>query len=124
MTKDQVLSISTLTQEQREMAIKWFRAPANLKKEMKGSTANEIKEFLNQKIAEKKAKEEKKGSLSQVTALVKSLCKGTRQSKAQYTYNDIIDIINEATAARVKEIESIKELEAQLKERKAAIGMK
>lgn len=124
MTKDQVLSISTLTAEQREMAIKWFRAPANLTKEMEGSTATAIKEFLNLKIAEKKAKDEKKGSLSMVTALVKSLCKGTRQAKAQYTYNDIIDIINAATESRMKEINDIKELEAELAKRKAAIGMK
>lgn len=124
MTKEQVLSISSLTAEQREMAIRWFRAPANLEKEMEGSTETAIKEFLNKKIADKKAKDEKNGSLSQVTTLVKSLCKGTRKAKAQYTYKDIIQIINSATEERMKQIEDVRELERQLKEKKAALGMK
>lgn len=126
MKLSEVLAISGLTKEQKEAAERWFNTPFNKEKELNG-TKEEIKKFLAKSAkdyAHRLELKEKNGTLDKVTALVKELCKGTRKEKALYTYNDIIDIINEATEEKKKQIEEIRDLERQLAAKKAELGLK
>ena len=126
MTREEVLAISGLTKEQKEAAERWFNTPFNKEKELNGNE-EEIKKFLDKRVKDYNRRlelKEKNGTLEKVTALVKELCKGTRAHKALYTYNDIIDIINEATEEKKKQIEEIRDLERKLAAKKAELGMK
>ncbi len=124
MTREQVLAINSLTQEQREYAERWFKVPRNAGKEMQGTTQAAIKAFIDAKIAAKKAKLAEKGSLGQIVELVKNLCKGTRQEKALYSYKDIYEAIESYASERVKARNEINsELEA-LKRKAEEIGYK
>lgn len=125
MNKEQVLAIPSLTPRQRATAEKLFSSPYYRKKgEISGNQA-QVKEFLDfayersQRNAAAKAKRiEKYGTFAQVETLVKSLVK----DKA-YTYKGIVDIINKATEDRRQAIERIKEMEAQIKAEKEALGI-
>lgn len=129
MNKEQVLAISGLTAAQREAAERWFKVPFNAGKEIEG-TATQVKQFLNQKIAAhdrmqaaKAKKAEEFGTLDEVTTLVKSLCKGTRNNKPMFSYKDILSIINDATEEKRAAINEIRELEKQIADKKKALGL-
>lgn len=125
MNKEQVLAIPSLTARQRATAEKLFNSPYYRKKgEISGNQA-QVKEFLDfayersQRNAAAKAKRiEKYGTFAQVEALVKGLVKDN-----VYTYKGIVDIINKATEDRRQAIERIKEMEAQIKAEKEALGI-
>lgn len=128
MTKEEVLAISGLTEEQKMAAENWFLFPLNAKKPngIEG-TIEEIKAFLTKSAknyAHRQELKKKNGTLDEVTALVRELCKSTRKQKALYTYKDIINIINAATAEKKKKIEQIRDLERQLAAKKAELGLK
>ena len=128
MTKEEVLAISGLTEEQKEAAKNWFKFPLNAKKPngIEG-TIEEIKEYLTKNAknyAHRQELKKKNGTLDEVTALVNELCKSTRKQKALYTYKDIINIINAATEEKKKQIEEIRDLERQLAAKKAELGLK
>lgn len=127
MTKDQVLSISSLTAAQREAAERWFKVPFNKGKQING-TQTEVKAFLNSVIAKHHAmvqaklrREKKNGTLNEVISKVKELCKG---QGAAFTYKDILGIINAATEQRKAAIDEVRQLEANLKAKKAELGIK
>lgn len=129
MNKEQVLAITGLTAAQREAAERWFKVPFNAGKEIEG-TATQVKQFLNQKIAAhdrmqaaKAKKAEEFGTLDEVTTLVKSLCKGTRNNKPMFSYKDILSIINDATEEKRAAINEIRELEKQIADKKKALGL-
>lgn len=129
MNKEQVLAISGLTAAQKEAAERWFKVPFNAGKEIEG-TATQVKQFLNQKIAAhdrmqaaKAKKAEEFGTLDEVTTLVKSLCKGTRNNKPMFSYKDILSIINDATEEKRAAINEIRELEKQIADKKKALGL-
>lgn len=128
MTKEEVLAISGLTEEQKLAAENWWKLPLNAQKPngIEG-TIEEIKAFLTKNAknyAHRQELKKKNGTLDEVTTLVKELCKSTRKEKALYTYNDIIDIINAATAEKKKKIEQIRDLERELAAKKAELGLK
>lgn len=130
MNKEQVLAITGLTAAQREAAERWFKVPFNKGKEIEG-TATQVKQFLNHKIAahtkmqEAKAKKaEEFGTLDEVTALVKSLCKSTRQAKPMFSYKDIMNIINAATEEKVTTANTITQQFAELKAKAEELGIK
>lgn len=123
MNKESVLKISGLTAEQKQFVENWFKAPANRGKEMEGDAAS-IKKMIAEKIAAKKKKDETKGNYSMVKDLVQSLCKGTRQKHALYTYAEIVEIINQATEEKKAAFSEIQQLEEELRQKKAALGLK
>ena len=128
MTREEVLAISGLTEEQEKAAVRWFNTSFNKKKPngIEG-TVEEIKKFLNKNIKDFNHRQElkkKNGTLDEVTALVNELCKSTRKQKALYTYKDIINIINAATEEKKKKIEQIRDLERELAAKKAELGLK
>lgn len=130
MNKEQVLAISGLTAAQREAAERWFAVPFNKGKEIAG-TAAQVKTFLNEKIAAhdklqaaKTKKAEEFGTLDEVTTLVKSLCKGTRQAKPMFSYKDIMNIINAATEEKVTTANTIAQQFAELKAKADELGIK
>lgn len=127
MNKDQVLAISSLTTAQREAAERWFKVPFNREKEIKG-TQSEVKAFLNNVITkhnllvkQKNKRIEKYGSLKEVVSKVNELCKG---AKSAFTFKEILNIIDSATKQKQAEIEEIRNMENELKERKKALGIK
>lgn len=131
MTKEEVLAISGLTAAQREAAERWFAVPFNKDKEFNGTTAAEVKKKLNEKIAAhdklqaaKTKKAEEFGTLDEVTTLVKSLCKGTRQAKPMFSYKDILNIINTATEEKVTTANTITQQFAELKAKAEELGIK
>ena len=130
MNKEQVLAINGLTQAQKEAAERWFKTPFNRGKEIEGN-ATQVKQFLNEKIAAhekmqaaKAKREEENGTLEKVTALVKSLCQGTRQAKAMFTYNDIYNIIQDSTNEKVEQANQVKQQFAELQAKAAELGIK
>ena len=130
MNKEQVLAITGLTAAQRAAAERWFKVPFNAGKEIEGN-ATQVKQFLNEKVAahtklqENKAKKaEEFGTLDEVTALVKSLCKGTRQDKPMFTYKDIYKIIQDATNEKVEQTNEVKQQFAELQAKAAELGIK
>lgn len=124
MTKEQVLAINSLTQEQREYAERWFKVPRNAGQEMQGTTQAAIKAFIDGKIAEKKAKLEKNGSYTKVTDLIKSLCKGTKQQKALYTYKEIYEAIEQFTSEKIEKVNEINSELEELKRKAEEAGIK
>lgn len=125
MNKEQVLAIPSLTARQRATAEKLFNSPYYRKNgEINGNQA-QVKEFLDKAYERSKMNEERKakhaekyGTLTEVEALVKSLVKDK-----VYSYKAIVDIINKATEDRRQAIERIKEMEAQIKAEKEALGI-
>lgn len=125
MNKEQVLAIPSLTPRQRETAEIIFNSPYYRKNGEINGTQAQVKQFLDKAyerrqltIARKAKKIEKYGSFAQVESLVKSLVKDR-----VYSYKAIVDIINKATEERRQAIERIKEMEAQIKAEKEALGI-
>ena len=130
MTKEEVLAINGLTAAQREAAERWFKLPFNKGKEFDGTTEEQVKTKLDEKIAAheklqaaKRKKAEEFGTLKEVVELVKTLCEGNINNEPIYKYKDILKIINAASEKKRAAINEIKELERQVKEKKQALGL-
>lgn len=126
MTKEEVLKISGLTAEQKAAVERWYKAPFNKGKELEGTTT-EIKKKLSDvvtKFKKNQENKEKKGTYTELKDLIDKLCKGTRQQKAMYTYNEVIEILNKATEEKQRALEQLEELKAQYNELAAKAGKK